>query len=248
MSQITANASSPTTQYQEASDDALTHSLKTIAVAYHYNHWIFDTIRSFIGETVLEVGAGIGNITQFLLNAKRIVCIEPVDVFYQYLTTKFIDHRNVSVFPLAIEECIDSGIIGGECDTVLCVNVLEHLKDDVAALKRMRTMMRPGGRIVVFVPGMPQIYGKVDEALGHYRRYSVSTLKKAFADAGITPVHARYMNMCGAIGWWWHGCVRGCTRIPTSGARIFNKMVPILSALERLLPIMFGQSVYCVGK
>jgi len=136
----------------------------------------------------------------------------------------------------------------GRFGSVVCLNVLEHIADDVQALARMKSLLRPGGTAVVLVPALPCIYGEMDKAMGHLRRYTVSSLRRAFVQAGLKPVCARYMNMAGVPAWWWRGKVRKQAKIPESATRLFDRMVPVLSAIESLLPVLFGQSVLVVGK
>jgi len=229
-------------------DDAISRGLKMVSTLYFYNRWIFDSVRDHLGPAILEVGAGVGNITQFLLNAERVVCLEPFEPYRQYMTQRFAQHLNVRVHPHPIEDCPNEDVPAGAFDSVVCLNVLEHIEDEVNALRRMREALRPGGKAVVLTPAMPCLYGRMDRALGHVRRHKVRSLRRAFHQAGLEPVRGRYMNMVGALGWWWQGRIRRKATVSQAGAGAFNRMVPILSALERLIPVPFGQSVILVGQ
>ncbi len=228
--------------------DAVSAGLAILSTLYHYNLWIFDTVRDYLGPTVVEVGAGVGNITQFLLNAERVVCLEPFEPYREYLARRFAKHLNVEISPRRIEECPGTEAGRGDFDSVLCLNVLEHIDDDVEALRRMRQLLRPGGRVIVLAPALPVLFGQMDRAMGHVRRYTLRSLKRAFHAAGLTPVRGRYMNLAGAFGWWWAGRVMKKSQISASKARMFNRLVPILSAIERLIPVPVGQSVVVVGR
>jgi SAM-dependent methyltransferase len=227
--------------------DAVSHSLAVLSTVYNYNHWIFASVRDYLGPRVVEVGSGVGNITQFLLNADEVVCLEPFEPYRQFLTRRFEKHLNVSVHPNLIEECPNSQVPSGHFDSVLCLNVLEHIREDVKALKAMKELVRPGGQVVVLVPALPCLYGAMDRAMGHVRRYTLRSLRAAFAEAGLKPQVGHYMNMVGVFGWWWHGRVRRKATIPESATMTFDRLVPFLSAVERLLPVLFGQSVLVVG-
>ena len=228
--------------------DAVSHSLAVLSTVYHYNHWIFLTFREHLGPAVLEIGAGVGNITQFLLNLDRVVCLEPFGPYRRYLSERFARHSNVAVSPRRIEDCPNADVPAGAFDTVLCVNVLEHLADDVDSLRRMKALLKPGGRAVVFVPALPCIFGAMDRAMGHLRRYTLRSLRRAIVRAGMRCERGRYMNLIGAAAWWWHGRVRGKSHIPASATRKFDHLVPVLSAVERLIPPVVGQSVYVVAR
>ena len=227
--------------------DSVAHSLRLLSTVYNYNHWIFETLRDHIGPRVLEVGAGVGNITQFLLNQEEVTCLEPVDPYRLHLLQKFRKHLNVTVYPYPIEQTPNEEVKEGRFDCVLCINVLEHIADDRGALCRMRRLAGPGGRVVVFVPGLPCIYGRMDKAMGHCRRYTLRSLRRMFHEVGLRPEQGRYMNMIGAPAWWWQGRVRKKQKLSVAATLAFDRLLPFLSALERLLPVPFGQSVYLVG-
>lgn len=229
-------------------DDSVSHSLAVLSAVYHYNHWIFDSVREYLGPEIAEVGAGVGNITQFLLNASRLVCLEPFTPYFDYLRQRFAQHLNVKVYPFPIESVPNADVAAGSFDSVVCLNVLEHIDDHVGALRNMRQLLRPGGNVIVFVPAMPFLFGAMDRAMGHLRRYTKRSLRQAFLDAGLRPVRARYINLVGVAGWLWNGRIRKQATIPASATLLFDRLVPILSAFERILPPLIGQSVLVVGK
>ena len=235
-------------EMKDLPDDAVSASLAILSTLYHYNLWIFDMVRDHLGPTIVEVGAGVGNITQFLLNAERVVCLEPFEPYREYLARRFAKHLNVEISPSRIEECPNARADAGDFDSVLCLNVLEHIADDVEALRRMRQLLRPDGRAIVLVPALGVLYGQMDRAMGHLRRYTLGSLKRAFHAAGLKPVWGRYMNLAGALGWWWAGRVMKKSQLSASKARMFNRLVPIFSAVERLVPVPVGQSVVVVRR
>jgi len=229
-------------------DDSVSHSLAVLATVYHYNHWIFLSFRDYLGPTVLEVGSGVGNITQFLLNLEEVACLEPFEPYREYLARRFAKHLNVSVHPHPIEHCPNGDVPEGKFDSILCINVLEHIENDVDALRRMKLLLRPGGRAIVLVPALPCLYGEMDRAMGHHRRYTLGSLRKAFHEAGLKPSHGRYMNMIGALGWWWRGRLFKRAQLSESATRLFDRLVPTLSTFESLIPVPFGQSAILVGR
>lgn len=235
-------------ELEGAGADSVSHSLAVLSRIYHYNHWIFSGVRDFVGSSVLEVGAGIGNITQFLLNCDELTCLEPFAPYRKYLAARFAKHQNVRVLPLPIEECPCGDAPEGTFDTIICLNVLEHIEKDEEALRRFRRLLKDGGRAIVLVPAMQSLYGEMDRAMGHHRRYSRRALRRLFLSAGLRPVHSRYMNVLGAAGWFWRGRVLRKKTIPESQTLAFDRMVPLLSAVESILPLPFGQSLVMVGE
>ncbi len=131
-------------------------------------------------------------------------------------------------------------------DTVVAFNVLEHIKEDVPALRSIAHMLMPGGRVVVLVPALPALYGSLDVELGHVRRYTRRTLTAAIEKAGFSVERVFYFNVVGSLGWWLSARVRRQPRIPLIQLRIFDAFVPLLR-LEHFLPLPFGQSLICVG-
>lgn len=228
--------------------DAISHSLAVLSTVYHYNHWIFDNIRDYLGSAVVEVGSGVGNISQFLLNVEKLVCVEPFAPYHGYLAERFSRHQNVSVVDVAIEQCPCREIPAGAFDSVVCLNVLEHIEDDVVALTNMRELLTGDGRVVILVPAIPWAFGAMDAAMGHFRRYTMKSLTARFRDAGLVVETAKYMNFPGLFGWWWHGRILRREKLPQTATRSFDRMVPYVSALERLIPVPAGQSLLVVGR
>ena len=223
-------------------------SLEFLSDLYAYNHWIFTRIRPFLSGSICEVGGGIGNITQFLLNYPRVLSIDPEPRAYAASQTRFRDHLNVTVAHAAIEDCPIPGAGPQSFDTVICLNVLEHIADDVAALRKMAELCRPGGKVVILVPALKLLFGRMDRSFGHFRRYNRRTLRRTFRAAGLRVVHSRYFNMLGAVGWLLKGRIAKSDQLDTRSCRTFDSLVPYLDALERLIPPPLGQSLIMVGR
>lgn len=222
-------------------------SLEHLSELYAYNHWIFSQIRGHLAGSICEVGGGIGNITQFLLNYPRVVSLEPAPQAFEFARKRFRDHLNVTVVQAFLEECPVSGMGPQSFDTVICLNVLEHIEDDVGALRKMGELCRADGKVVVLVPAMMALFGEMDRSFGHYRRYSRRSLGQAFRAAGFRVIHSRYFNMAGAFGWWWRGRIAKADQLDSNSCRTFDRLVPYLDAVERLIRPPFGQSLVVVG-
>ena len=223
-------------------------SLELLEELYNYNHWLFNKVRPFLRGHVCEVGSGTGKVTQFLLNHERVVGIEPFACSLQTARQRFAQHLNVEFVCCRLEDCPNEQVPAHRFDTVACLNVLEHIRDDVGALVSMRRLLRPRGRGVVLVPAHMSIYGQIDLSFGHYRRYTRRALRLAFAQAGLRVTYNLYLNAFGWFGWLWHSRIRRRTQIPLAAARTFNRLVPFIDVLERVLPPPFGQSLVMVGR
>ncbi len=222
-------------------------SLELLSELYNYNHWIFNKIRPFLRGRVCEIGCGIGTITQFMLNHEKVVGVEPSAKSQRAAQERFAEHLNVEIAQRFLSDCPCDTVPAGKFDSVICLNVLEHIEDDVDALQRMSQLCAPKGRVIIFVPAHMSIYGQMDRSFGHWRRYNRKTLRQTFENAGLKTQHSFYMNSLGYFGWWLQGRLLKRNQVPIESARLFNRMVPFLDAIERLLPLPFGQSVVMVG-
>ena len=211
-------------------------TLERMAAAPRYNRWMFDRLRPWVGRRVLEIGAGIGNMSAFLVNQTRVERVVLTDTEPDYLgrlRERFAGRLHVSV--------------AERLDTVVCLNVLEHIEDDRASLRAMHDLLQPGGRLVLLVPSLRALYGTLDEALGHFRRYVPAELSEKLGAAGFRLRHLEYFNLAGVPGWWVAGRVLRRRLIPTGALRWYEALVPLFR-LERLLPWRIGQSLIAIGE
>jgi len=232
-----------------AGTQVIDHSLDTLSGLYEYNHWVYNQIRPYVAGRVLEVGCGGGNITQFLsMNADEVVGIDPVERFIQRFHERLGHMSHVSARHGYLHEYPRPSGAGSYFDSVVSCNVLEHIEDDVQAVSMMARQLNPGGRVVVFVPACPIAFGKLDRELGHYRRYTKRSLRRVFEAAGLEWVTGQYSNVVGLLGWWLNSVVLRRTQVPAKQASAFNRLVPLLSVVERVLPLPIGQSVMGIGR
>jgi SAM-dependent methyltransferase len=224
-------------------DPGLTHSLDLLSDTYNYNHWIYSLCRPWLGNEILEVGAGIGNLTQFLLGAKRVTCVEPEAVYKNALKAITDNHRNVHYFSVPLQEIPpeEHGY-----DSALCVNVLEHIQDDKQALIAMANRVKVGGHVILYVPAAAWAFGLMDKHLGHYRRYNRRQLKILADACGLQTRRIKYVNFIGVWGWWWCGRVRKDAMIDPRKARFMDSLVPFISAVEKLASPPIGQSILAI--
>jgi SAM-dependent methyltransferase len=218
------------------------------AAAPNYNRWLFDRVSPWVGRRVLEIGAGVGNMSAFLMNgARERVVLSDTDAHYlERLRERFLRYPHVGVAQLRLPT-FDPELVRERFDTVICLNVLEHVRDDMLSLGSMLRLLEPGGRLVLLVPSLPAIYGTLDEALGHFRRYTPAEIRRKYADAGFRMDHLEYFNLAGVPGWWLTGRVLRRRLIPTGSLRWYDALVPLFR-LERWLPWRIGQSLIAIGE
>jgi SAM-dependent methyltransferase len=230
----------------EPRDRVGARTLEQLAAAPNYNRWMFDRLRPWVGRHVLEVGSGIGNMSAFFLDRARVMLTDTDPAYIERLRERFAAHPHVAVARLYLP-VVDGALAAERFDTIICLNVLEHVEDDHTSLVVMRRLLAPGGRLVLLVPALRALYGTLDAALGHYRRYSRRELAAKFRAAGLTVRHLEYFNLAGIPGWWLTGRLLRRTLIPAASLRWYDALVPLFR-LERLLPWRIGQSLIAVGE
>lgn len=229
------------------SASALDQSLDLLKDTYNYNHWIYTLLRPWLGNNVLEVGSGPGNLTRFLLDREKLLCVEPNDYYLNNLKMLAHVHANISVVQ-GRDSCLANESYFNSFDTIVCLNVLEHINDDLETLKTFAHALNPLGALLLYVPACPWAYGTLDRKLGHYRRYNKKGLREKLREAGLIIHRCVYVNFIGVFGWWWTSCINRAESINPQKARLIDRCVPFLSALERIAPPPIGQSLFVVAK
>lgn len=218
-----------------------------------YNRWIYSEIAPFVGRCVLEVGCGIGNMTRYFLGTQRLIALDRLPGSVALVAETFAGLPNVQTClgditaPSTVEQLVPYPI-----DTVVCLNVLEHIERDDVALRHMFQLLQPGGYLLLFVPAGVYMYGTLDRALGHFRRYTRTDLTARVAGAGFRPARVSYLNLAGIPGWWLNSRVLHRQLLPTGQLRLFNTLAPLLitveRALRRLWDVPAGQSLLCIAR
>jgi len=208
---------------------------------------MFDRLRRWVGRRVLEIGSGIGNLSAFLADAdcERLVLTDTREEYLDRLRTRFAKHPNVAVARLYLPAELGT-LAGQHFDTIICLNVLEHVDDDTASLRAIRRMLAPAGRLLLLVPALPALYGTIDTALGHHRRYKRAALTSLMEATGFKVAHLEYFNLAGVPGWWFAGRVLRRQTIPAASLKLYDALVPLFR-LERLFPWRVGQSLIAIG-
>jgi SAM-dependent methyltransferase len=132
-------------------------------------------------------------------------------------------------------------------DTIVCLNVLEHIEDDLEALRNMHKLLRPGGRLVLYVPANPRLYCEIDRGVGHHRRYLIDDLTGKMAKAGFKVQHSRHHNILGAVGWWVNGKVLGKKAISATDVGGFDMIMPLVKLQDRF-DSRFALSILAIGE
>jgi SAM-dependent methyltransferase len=229
--------------------DAGPETLEIMGAAPRYNAWQYSRVAPYVGRRVCEVGSGIGNMSSLILGTPReLTVLTDTNPYYlQTLKERFGDRPDVAIEPLTLpDDSAPERFARYRLDTVVALNVVEHIAEDVGALGTIAALLPTGGRLVVLVPALRQLYGTLDLELAHARRYTRATLRTAMEAAGFRVERTFYYNVVGTFGWWFNSRVLRARRIGRRQLRLFETLVPTLRVEDRLrLP--FGQSVIGVG-
>jgi SAM-dependent methyltransferase len=226
-----------------ASDDVFTAdeygsaTLARLSRAPRFNQWMADFIRPYVGQKVLEIGSGIGNLTTQLvprqqyfatdINPLYLRTLKALETDRPYLKSQFCDVAKKETFPK-----IDGGF-----DTVVCLNVVEHVDDDLAAMQNIRDVLAPGGRAIILVPRGEKLYGTLDEVLGHVRRYEHESLRALAERAGFEVKEILEFNRIGTPAWWLNGRVMRRRKFGVAQVLTLNALTPVFREIDEALPL-----------
>jgi glycosyltransferase involved in cell wall biosynthesis len=211
--------------------------LNSLTGTPQYLSWLTRVLRPHLGDTVLEIGAGLGNLTGRLMSRKlRYVAAEKDALYLHALRNRFLRTPSVTVCKLDPESPADFEPWKGQFESALCVNLLESVEDPKAVLASLATCLTPGGAVIVLVPQGKALYGSLDNAMGHRRRFSAAELRKTFEELGFGVEREHQINKLGALGWWFSSRVLRRSRISRVALKIWDKSVWLLRRIDPLLP------------
>lgn len=211
-----------------------------------YRRYQYELIAPHCGRSILEVGAGLGEFAEQFDDVDRLVLTDVDPGAVELMARRFAGRPEVQTRTLALGVAPE---LDEPVDSVVAINVLEHIEDDAGALRSLATAVQPGGSIVLWVPGYQQLYGEFDRKVGHVRRYTPATLAGAVRRAGLDVELVKPVNLLGGIAWWLTVRRGGSTSPDSKLVAVFDRfVVPVTRALERVMRPPFGQSVLCVAR
>jgi glycosyltransferase involved in cell wall biosynthesis len=219
-----------------AADAHGSHVLGRLARAPRFNAWMADVIRPHCGNKVLEIGSGTGNLTRRLVPRTTYIASDVNPLYLQTLRQLSQDRPYLDVTLTDVTQGASFPHIPGGFDTVVCLNVIEHVDDDRTAMENIRSVLAEGGKAIVLVPQGPGLFGTLDEILGHKRRYTEASLRQLAADAGFEVLEVLRFNRVGTPAWWLNGKVLRRRHFGLLQIAMLNLLTPIFRRVDRFLP------------
>ena len=206
-------------------------TLESMAASRAVSRWMLSNFSGYLGDELLEAGCGMGNLTEHLLDRKNLTVVDIDSQHIESVSKKFGHLENLTILDGDLEELAFYDSIES-FDSVLCVNVLEHLEKPESALEGFHSVLRKDGHALILVPAHEWLYSDADKALGHHTRYTTVTVRHMLTDAGFDVLSCREFNRLGVLGWYVNK-LSGRTTIGRWQARVFGLMLPLARLLER---------------
>jgi len=228
-------------------------TLETIGKANRFNRWMYQTIKPWCKGHILEIGSGAGNISKYFLEDDSKITLSDIrDNYCERLKNKFNDKKNLlGVTKINLTDPdFDSKYkdIFNTFDTVFALNVIEHIEDDFAAIKNSYKLLKKNGHLLILVPSYQHLYNQFDVGLGHYRRYTLSSLARIFQMNKLKIIGKQYFNFIGLFGWFFSGSILKKRQVPVGQVKIFNRLVPLFKIIDLATFNRIGLSTIVVGE
>lgn len=220
-------------------------TLELLERAHAYNRWIFERVAASLGSRVLEIGCGTGTFTQFLVDRSLVVGIDVEEDYVRIAQDRYRNRPNVTVRRVDLTQSVD-GLAAYRFDSVVSINVFEHIEDDLAAMRAAHAVLVPGGSLTLLVPSHPRLMSPFDRAIGHHRRYTKAEMREKLEAAQFRVEQLRHTNPVGAAGWLINNVALRQPKL--RGLYVYNRLVPLLAGLDRHVELPFGLSLVAVGR
>ena len=228
--------------------------LEAMSFARNYHRWILELFEPYLGSRLVEVGAGTGSFSEllFALRPESLSLVEPSAEMHARLVetvARFDDPARVETFNDTFERVAARLKEDARPDSIIYVNVLEHVLEDERELALMRETLSERGRAFIFVPALRWLYGSFDRQVGHYRRYTRGELIKKCERAGFRVLKSTYFDSAGVLPWWLKFRVLRSERMEAGAVKFYDDFcVPLLKPVERVIPPPIGKNILLVAE
>lgn len=220
-------------------------TLESMSQARFYNKWIFNKFKNFLKGEILEVGCGIGNFTKTLSNYGAVTAIDIDKNLLENIVKEKDPRMRVGYGDIEKGEYFFND---KRFDALICINVLEHIKDDARALDNMLKLLRNKGNMILLVPIYDFLYGEIDKTIGHFRRYNPEELIARIKDLGFIITYHKKLNFPGALGWFIAGKIFKNKHVEADKIQLFNILSPLFLFIENFMEPIIGTSILIIAK
>jgi hypothetical protein len=227
--------------------------LEAMAFAKAYHRWLFDLIHPFLGKHLIEVGAGTGSFSKMLLESgpESLTLVEPSSMFSELKTTVLPTRTGttINLYNNIFSEIADEIRSANQPDSILYINVMEHIEDDRSELRIVHNTLAAKGRIFVFVPALPLLFSNFDRHIGHFRRYTRKELKEKCEQAGFKLLLLRWFDMAGALPWLIKYRVLKSLKVEPGAVHAYDRLVvPVMRPIENLIHPPLGKNLLLIAE
>ncbi|MEX1053813.1 MAG: class I SAM-dependent methyltransferase [Nitrosopumilaceae archaeon] len=226
-------------------------NLETAIQRKNFTKWVYEVIFSGLKGDILEVGSGLGTFSEHVIRDFPDSAITLSDIsssYIQNLKERF-SGKNVTVYKLDLNVQEDYENIGYEkFDSIIAINVLEHVKNDELALQQLYKMLRKNGTLIILVPANKFLYNVIDKSIDHWRRYTKKELETKIKNTKFSVEKMFSFNMLGVVGWYVNGTLCKKVIINKKASKVFDRLVPAMKIVEKILQRKIGLSIICYAK
>lgn len=218
-------------------------TLESMSLAKYYNSWVVNKFKKFLKGDILEVGFGIGSFTSELVNYGPVWAI---DVDQEFVKNSKLSHQNLKLGFGDIEA--GKYFFGNKkFDTIVCLNVLEHIKNDEKSLNNLYSLLNKNGKLIIIVPSQMFLFGEIDKAIGHFRRYHKNKLLDIMKKIGYRIIYQKRLNLLGSFGWFISGKILRQTKIKKGNIKLFDLIAPLFLGMEKFYEPPIGTSLLIIA-
>ena len=228
--------------------------LEAMSFAVNYHRWILDFFQPYLGTRLVEVGAGTGSFSELILEqqVESLSLIEPSSAMYALLAD-WVQQLNtdteIKTYNSIFSQAADQIRIGQHPDSIIYVNVMEHIRDDEAELHKVHQTLDEGGRVFIFVPALRWLYGSFDEQIGHFRRYTLPELKDKCRRSGFKVIKSTYFDLAGVAPWWVKYRLLKSSTMESSAVKVYDKyIVPAARVVESIISPPIGKNIILIAE
>lgn len=234
--------------------ETMGRNLEAMSFAVNYHRWILSDFSPYLGTRLVEVGAGTGTFSELLLERapESLSLVEPSRDMHRLLAERVRRlgvSGQVATYNATFAEVAPRIGVSQQPDSVIYVNVLEHIHDDEAELRTVWQTLGPGGRVFIFVPALPWLYGNFDRRVGHFRRYTRAELEARCRGVGFTILKSGYFDLIGVAPWWIRFRLLRASTLSPRVVSLFDRLaVPVTRAVESRIRPPFGKNLLLVAE